>query len=74
MKKTYCVTNVANMSSLKNDDLKIPQINDGHSEEAPKSPDNPSNKRKFVDYYIVGCSNVASMPNKVSKTHDKEKN
>ena len=46
------------------------KVRDGDQTQTQESNNNPSNKRKFVDYYIVGCSNVASMPKRVTETRD----
>ena len=62
------------MYSRNVDSSKVPEVKDGHHQEAQESKNNPSNKRKFVDYYIVGCSNVASMPTKVTERRDTVKN
>ena len=45
------------------------KVRDGDQQQTQESNNNPSNKRKFVDYYIVGCSNVASMPTRVTEKH-----
>jgi hypothetical protein len=51
------------------DGSKDEMVREGDEQKSQDSNNKLSNKRKFVDYYIVGCNNVASMPTRVTEKH-----